>query len=71
MVASPFLITKSQHLGGANVIGTIIFAMTMVFLYLTSTLYHALPNGRAKQTLLSLIMAQSIFLLRVATLPLL
>lgn len=52
MVASPFLITKSQHLGGANVTGATIFAVTMVLLYLTSTLYHALPNGRAKQTLL-------------------
>jgi hemolysin III len=52
IVASPILITKSQHLGGANVIGSTIFAVTMVLLYLTSTLYHALPIGRAKLTLL-------------------
>lgn len=52
IVASPFLITKSQHLGGTNVIGATIFAVTMVLLYFTSTLYHALPNGRAKRVLL-------------------
>jgi hemolysin III len=52
IVASTFLITKSQHLGGANVVGSSIFAVTMVLLYLTSTLYHALPIGRAKQALL-------------------
>jgi len=71
IVASTFLITKSQHLGGANVVGSSIFAVTMVLLYLTSTLYHALPIGRAKQALLKLIMAQSIFLLLEATRPLL
>jgi hemolysin III len=54
IIASPFLISKSQHLGGANVIGTTIFTVTMVLLYFTSTLYHALPNGRAKLTLLKL-----------------
>jgi hemolysin III len=52
LVASPFLITKSQHHGDATMIGAIIFTVTMVLLYLTSTLYHALPNGRAKQVLL-------------------
>jgi hemolysin III len=54
IIASPFLISKSQHLGGANVIGTTIFTVTMLLLYFTSTLYHALPNGRAKLTLLKL-----------------
>jgi hemolysin III len=52
LVASPFLISKSQQHGDAAIIGAVIFSVTMVVLYLTSTLYHALPNGRAKQVLL-------------------
>ena len=30
-------------------LGTCVFAATMLLLYLSSTLYHALPAGRAKQ----------------------
>jgi hemolysin III len=52
LVAAPFLISKSQQHGDAATIGAVIFSVTMVLLYLTSTLYHALPNGRAKQVLL-------------------
>jgi len=52
LVASPILITKSQQHGEATMIGAVIFSVTMVVLYLSSTLYHALPNGRAKQVLL-------------------
>jgi hemolysin III len=35
-------------------VGLIIFAATMILLYLTSTLYHALPAGRAKRVFLRL-----------------
>jgi hemolysin III len=52
--AVPFLILSTRHLSVANFIGSVVFAATMVLLYLTSTLYHALPAGRAKQVLLKL-----------------
>jgi hemolysin III len=51
IVAVPFLIAAAQNLGVANVIGAGVFALTMVVLYLTSTLYHAVPAGRAKRIL--------------------
>jgi hemolysin III len=54
MVAVPFLIAAARHVGVANVVGAGVFAATMVLLYLTSTLYHALPAGRAKRVFLKL-----------------
>ncbi len=54
IVAVPFLIVASGHLGAINVVGASVFAATMVLLYLTSTLYHALPAGRAKRIFLKL-----------------
>lgn len=48
LVATPFLIASASHTGIATTVGTSVFAATMVFLYLTSTLYHALPASRAK-----------------------
>lgn len=35
--------------GAAQVVGACVFSGTMMLLYLVSTLYHALPAGRAKQ----------------------
>jgi len=32
----------------ANIVGASVFALTMILLYSSSTLYHALPPGRAK-----------------------
>ena len=49
IVAVPFLIASARHLGAASLVGAAVFAATMVLLYLTSTLYHALPAGRAKR----------------------
>lgn len=49
IVGVPFLIASARHFGVANVVGACIFAGTMVFLYLTSTLYHALPAGTLKR----------------------
>jgi len=49
IVAMPFLISGARHFGTAALIGCAVFAATMVLLYLTSTLYHALPAGRAKR----------------------
>ncbi len=54
VVTLPFLIAQARHLGVANVVGASVFAVTMVLLYLTSTLYHALPTGRAKHVFLKL-----------------
>jgi len=50
----PFLVGAVRHFGAANVVGASVFAATMVLLYLTSTLYHALPAGRAKRVFLKL-----------------
>jgi hemolysin III len=50
MVGTPFLILHAVRLGDARfIVGTSIFAATMLLLYLASTLYHALPRGRAKR----------------------
>jgi hemolysin III len=50
----PLLITVARYRTLASLIGAIVFAVTMVLLYLTSTLYHALPAGRAKRIFLKL-----------------
>jgi hemolysin III len=47
--AAPFLIVSASALKVSSLVGAIVFAVTMVLLYFTSTLYHALPHGRAKQ----------------------
>jgi hemolysin III len=50
----PLLIGVARQRNVGSLIGAIVFAVTMVLLYLTSTLYHALPAGRAKQIFLKL-----------------
>lgn len=45
----PFLIASARHQNSASFVGAIVFAATMVLLYLASTLYHAMPEGRAKR----------------------
>ena len=48
--AAPILIIAAVHRGGAaGIVGASIFAATMILLYLSSTLYHALPVSRAKR----------------------
>ena len=54
IVGLPFLITSAQPLGVAGLVGASIFAGTMILLYLASTVYHAVPPGRAKRVLLKL-----------------
>jgi len=54
IIGVPFLFASSRHLGVANVVGASVFAVALVVLYLTSTLYHALPAGRAKRVFLKL-----------------
>ncbi|WP_295960915.1 hemolysin III family protein [Rhodoferax sp.] len=45
LVGVPFLLLAA----GPHLLGTGVFAVTLLLLYLSSTLYHALPAGRAKQ----------------------
>ena len=54
LVALPFLFAPARNLSAAGFFGTLVFAATMVLLYLTSTLYHALPDGRARRVFLKL-----------------
>jgi hemolysin III len=54
IVGVPFLFTASQPLGAANITASAVFAATMILLYLVSTLYHALPTGRAKRVFMKL-----------------
>jgi hemolysin III len=50
LVAAPLLVLHAMRQGDAGfVAGASVFAATMVLLYLASTLYHALPIGRAKR----------------------
>jgi hemolysin III len=46
----PLLVGSTIQRGsGCSLAGTIIFAGAMIFLYLASTIYHALPEGSIKQ----------------------
>ncbi len=54
IAAMPFLIGAARHFSTVALVGAIVFEATMVLLYLTSTLYHALPAGRAKRIFLRL-----------------
>ena len=50
VVAIPVLVLSAVRRGdAAGIVGASVFAATMVLLYLTSTLYHALPRNRAKR----------------------
>jgi hemolysin III len=49
VAALPILVQRAAERGGtAAVVAASLFAGTMIVLYLVSTLYHALPIGRAK-----------------------
>jgi len=54
IAAVPVLVAAARHMSVGVLVGTCVFAATMVLLYLTSTLYHALPAGRAKRVFLKL-----------------
>ena len=50
LAATPVLVLSAvRHGGAARIAGASVFAAAMVLLYLTSTLYHALPRNRAKR----------------------
>ncbi|MEO8333000.1 MAG: hemolysin III family protein [Gallionella sp.] len=67
LVAGPYLILHAVRQGEARTIaGMCIFAATMVLLYLGSTLYHALPAGKAKRVF-QIIEHSAIYLLIAGT----
>ena len=49
VAALVLVVTAVQRGGVAEIMGVSIFGTTMVLVYLTSTLYHALPRNRAKR----------------------
>ena len=50
LIAAPFLLNSASRSGDAwNTAGAGIFAGAMIFMYLSSTLYHLLPENRAKR----------------------
>ncbi len=52
VAAAPILIVAAVWRGGvAGIVGASVFAATVLVLYSTSTLYHALPESRAKRVL--------------------
>src|SRR5512147_1783009 len=49
-IVTPVMIVAAVRSGNVKlVVGTSIFAASIVLMYLSSTLYHALPEGRAKR----------------------
>jgi len=52
LIGTPILVRSAMRGGGpANVVGACVFAGTTILLYLSSTLYHAVPHIRAKGVL--------------------
>jgi hemolysin III len=50
LIAAPFLVISASRVGDAwNVAGAGIFVGTTILMYLSSTLYHVLPENRAKR----------------------
>jgi hemolysin III len=54
VVSLIWLVVAAPPPGVAGTVGAAVFGGTMVLLYLTSTLYHALPSGRAKRVFVKL-----------------
>jgi hemolysin III len=52
VVGTPILIVAAVNQGGpADIVGSSVFAASLILLYLASTLYHAAPAGRRKDRL--------------------
>jgi hemolysin III len=63
LAAAPILIVATVRQGNtANIVGACVFAVTMVMLYLSSTVYHATPHGRANKHLLAKLDHSAIYL---------
>lgn len=67
LAAVPVLVVAATgHGDPARIVGAAVFGATLVTLYLTSTLYHAMPHGRKKR-LLRVLDHGAIFLLIAGT----
>lgn len=67
LIGTPVLIVHAARQGDAAfIVGVIIFAAAVLLLYLASTLYHALPAGKAKRVF-RVLDHSSIFLLIAGT----
>lgn len=67
LIGTPVLVVRAaRHGDAAFIVGVIIFAATVLLLYLASTLYHALPAGKAKRVF-RVLDHSSIFLLIAGT----
>ncbi len=67
IAAVPILVVSAAKQGdAAGIVGASVFGATMVLLYLTSTLYHALPASKAKR-LFQILDHAAIFLLIAGT----
>jgi hemolysin III len=67
LVGTPFLIMHAARHGDTGfLVGTSLFSVTIIFLYLASTIYHALPMGKAKRVF-RVIEHSTIFLLIAGT----
>ena len=68
LAGAPFLVVGAvRHGDWLNVAGASIFAATMVLLYFTSMLYHALPATRGAKRLFQLLDHSAIYLLIAGT----
>ena len=54
LVAGYWLVAWGRSRSAEGFVGVCVFVATMVWLYLASTVYHALPQGRAKRVFLKL-----------------
>lgn len=67
LIGAPVLLLNAVRHGTVSaIVGVAIFALTMLLLYTASTIYHALPVGRAKE-ILRVVDHAAIFLLIAGT----
>jgi hemolysin III len=67
LIGAPVLLVEAaRHGTWSTIVGAGVFAVTMLLLYLASTIYHALPVGRAKE-ILRVVDHAAIFLLIAGT----
>lgn len=67
LAGTPFLVMHAaRHGDAAFLVGTSLFSVTVILLYLSSTIYHALPIGKAKRVFRA-IEHSTIFLLIAGT----
>jgi len=68
LIATPFLIySASRHSGVAVILGTVVFCVAVLLLYLASTLYHSMPQGSREKSAMAVFDHAAIFLLIAGT----